>query len=57
MGAPRCRDPDDQMFLDLALAARADVLVTGDGDLLALADKFPIPIVTPAEFCREMEAG
>ncbi len=57
MGAPHCRDPDDQMFLDLSLAARADALVTGDGDLLALADEFPIPIVTPAEFYRELAGG
>ncbi len=27
----RCRDPDDQMFLDCALAGKADFLVTGDG--------------------------
>lgn len=33
---PRCRDPDDQVFLELALAARADVLVSRDKALLEL---------------------
>jgi uncharacterized protein len=34
---PRCADPDDQKFLELALAARADVLITKDHKLLELA--------------------
>src|SRR2546430_8554407 len=33
---PRCRDRDDQIFLEAALAARADVLVTKDRALLEL---------------------
>ena len=45
---PDCRDPFDRPFLELALASRADALVTGDRDLLALARTFPIPILTPA---------
>jgi putative PIN family toxin of toxin-antitoxin system len=46
---PRCRDPADAMFLQLALAGQADTLVTGDADLLSLANQFAIAIVTPAE--------
>jgi putative PIN family toxin of toxin-antitoxin system len=34
---PACRDVHDPPFLHLAAAGRADVLVTGDADLLALA--------------------
>jgi putative PIN family toxin of toxin-antitoxin system len=34
---PACRDAHDLPFLYLAVAGRADVLVTGDADLLALA--------------------
>ena len=34
---PRCVDPDDQKFLELALAARADALITKDHKLLQLA--------------------
>lgn len=36
---PPCRDPDDQKFLELAQAAGADLLVTKDKALLALAGK------------------
>ena len=45
---PRCRDPFDRPFLALALAGRADALITGDGDLLALAAEFSVPILAPA---------
>ena len=45
---PECRDHHDRAFLALASAGRADALVTGDGDLLALAPVFPIPIISPA---------
>jgi hypothetical protein len=50
----QCRDPADQMFLDLALAACADALITGDADLLALAGTFPVPIMAPAEARRRL---
>ena len=45
---PECRDPFNRPFLELALAGGADALVTGDADLLALADLFAVPILTPA---------
>lgn len=49
---PRCRDADDQVFLALALAARAERLVTRDRALLALAARtrrgFGFDICTPA---------
>ena len=47
---PACRDPDDQKFLELALAARADTLVTKDDALLRLSDRgLPFRIVNPAK--------
>ena len=46
---PVCRDPDDQAFLVLAYQAKADYLVTRDGDLLALREESEIPIVTPSD--------
>ena len=45
---PLCRDPSDRPFLELALAGRADALVTGDRDLLTLAAGFSVPILAPA---------
>lgn len=46
------RDPDDIPVLATLIASGADVLVTGDRDLLALRDKYPIE--TPAEFVRRL---
>jgi len=46
------RDPGDAPILATLAAAKADVLVTGDGDLLALRDNYPIE--TPAEFVRRL---
>lgn len=45
---PRCRDEDDRLFLRLAYAARADALVTGDADLIALAPRSRVRILSPA---------
>jgi putative PIN family toxin of toxin-antitoxin system len=42
------RDKKDGPVLGTLLAAKADYLITGDKDLLALAEKYPI--VTPAVF-------
>ena len=54
---PRCEDPDDQMFLELARDCRADLLITKDRDLLALATRkvqpLPFRILTPREFARD----
>ncbi len=54
---PKCRDPFDRPFLELALAGRADALVTGDKDLLAMAKTFPIPILTPRAFRKRLHPG
>jgi len=50
---PACRDPKDDKFLALAVAAEADVLVSSDKDLLVLHPWRGIGIVTPAEFVGE----
>jgi len=42
------RDPADQPVLGTLRAAQADYLITGDKDLLALGERYPI--VTPAIF-------
>jgi putative PIN family toxin of toxin-antitoxin system len=41
------RDPDDAWVLATALASEADMLVTGDQDLLAIAASVSLPILTP----------
>ena len=46
---PRCRDRDDQKFLELAAAAQAHALVTKDRALLDLARRAPFRIVSPAD--------
>lgn len=45
-----CRDHDDIVVLGTALAAAADVIVTGDNDLLSIKKFQTIPILTPREF-------
>jgi len=45
-----CRDPTDNKFLELAVWGDADVLVTGDDDLLVLNPFRGIAILTPRDF-------
>jgi uncharacterized protein len=45
-----CRDPDDNRYLELALAAGAEAIVTGDDDLLVLRAWRGIAVLTPTEF-------
>lgn len=55
-GAPVCRDRFDQLFVDLALAGRADALVAGDGDLLAMRGKLGrCRVMRVAELMAEMQ--
>ena len=54
---PLCRDNADQMFIQLAAISKADYLVTGDKDLLALAPQFSRPIVTATVFLERLSGG
>lgn len=45
-----CRDPDDDMFLEVAVNGRADVVVSGDRDLLALHPFRGAAILTPTQY-------
>jgi putative PIN family toxin of toxin-antitoxin system len=52
-----CRDPKDDKFLEAALAAGADCIVSGDTDLLDLNPFEEIPTgvaVRPAEFLARL---
>lgn len=53
---PVCRDPDDDQVLALALAAKAEIIVSGDNDLLSLKSFEGIPIVAPAQALSFVEA-
>ena len=52
---PIPRDLADLPFLALARHARADALLTGDGDLLALRSDFDTPIFTPSELRARLD--
>ena len=45
-----CRDPSDDQFLELAINGRADLIISGDQDLLSMMIFRGIPIITPAKF-------
>ena len=49
-----CRDPKDDQILELAINGRAGIIITGDADLLSLNPFRSMPIVTPAEFLRDL---
>lgn len=44
------RDADDAWIVASAVSGRADVIVTGDDDLLSLGDRSPVRVQTPREF-------
>jgi len=50
-----CRDADDDAVLACALAANANVIVSGDKDLLALHPFQDIPILSPANTVRLLQ--
>jgi predicted nucleic acid-binding protein len=45
-----CPDADDQPFLDLALSGKAELLISGDRDPLALAGRTRFIIETPEAY-------
>lgn len=49
-----CRDPRDDKFLEAALAAEVDCIVSGDSDLLDLSPFEDIPILRPADFLNTL---
>lgn len=50
-----CRDPHDNMLLEIAVESRADYIVTGDQDLLVLDPFESISIITPAQFLKKLD--
>lgn len=54
---PVCRDPDDDLVLATAVAAKAHCIVTGDDDLLVLKSFAGIAILSPRAFVDAMDRG
>jgi uncharacterized protein len=48
-----CRDPGDDIYLELALAADAAAIISGDADLLILSPWQGIPILTASDYLRD----
>jgi len=47
-------DPDDNKFVECAVALKADVIITGDKALEAVGEYMGIEILIPAEFLKRM---
>ena len=53
----KVRDPDDERVIADAISGGCDLLVTGDLDLLSVAERSPIPILSPREFMTLARGG
>ena len=52
---PRCSDPEDQRFIDLAIVGRADILITRDKSLLCMKNQVAFGIIDDRDFRRHVE--
>jgi putative PIN family toxin of toxin-antitoxin system len=52
-----CRDPKDDKYLELALAAGAETIVSSDDDLLVLHPWRGVRILRPADYLSLTQAG
>jgi putative PIN family toxin of toxin-antitoxin system len=55
LAKPVCRDPDDDFVLATALAGNAEIILTGDKDLLVLREFQHIKILSPRQFVEWMD--
>jgi uncharacterized protein len=46
-------DPDDDKFIECAVALKADVVITGDREVQAVGEYMGIKIVTPQQFLKK----
>jgi putative PIN family toxin of toxin-antitoxin system len=52
LNQPVSRDPDDDKFIALCIAANCKIIVSGDKDLLEISGYRGIEVLKPAEFVR-----
>ncbi len=50
LNVPELRDPDDTIVLATAIASNANIIITGDQDLLTLTEYQNISIMTASDF-------
>jgi len=55
LSEPVCRDPDDDEVLATALTANAEMILTGDKDLLVLKEFQGVKILSPRQFIEWMD--
>jgi putative PIN family toxin of toxin-antitoxin system len=55
LAEPVSRDPDDDLVLSAALEGKAEVILTGDKDLLILKEFRKIKILSPRQFVEWMD--
>ncbi len=55
LSEPVCRDPDDDVVLATALTANAEMILTGDKDLLVLKQFQGIKIISPRQFVERID--
>ena len=48
-----CEDPDDDKFIECAIAGKCKIIVSGDSHLLKLAEYKGVKIVNPRDFMEE----
>lgn len=48
-----CEDPDDDKFIECAIAGKCKIIVSGDAHLLKLAEYKGVKIVKPLDFIEE----
>ncbi len=53
LNLPELRNPDDNIVLGTAISAQADVIITGDQDLLILREYQGIKIITAKDFLQQ----
>jgi putative PIN family toxin of toxin-antitoxin system len=51
------KDPDDDKFIECAVALKADLIVSGDKSLLAVGEYQGIPILSPADFLTKFASA
>lgn len=54
---PVSADPDDDMFLEAALASHASIIVSGDRDLLDVSGWHDIVVLSPRQFLDQYLRG